>query len=99
MNVSTVSELLDYMETFLNGEDGYSIKYFKQKLKERYSDDIIITTITGKSSIVKQHSFRTYLTVQEWMGNSLLPTEWGWRLQDGMLTPVETDRPIAPDTA
>ena len=60
MNVSTVSELLDYMETFLNGEDGYSIKYFKQKLKERYGDDIIITmSITGKSSIVKQHSFRT----------------------------------------
>ena len=40
------------METFLNGEDGYSIKYFKQKLKECYGDDIIITSITGKSSIV-----------------------------------------------
>ena len=51
----SVSELLDYMETFLNGEDGYSIKYFKQKLKERYGDDIIITSIAGKSSIV---SFR-----------------------------------------
>jgi len=31
----TVSELLDYMETLLNGEDGYFIKYFKQKLKEK----------------------------------------------------------------
>ena len=43
----SVSELLDYMETFLNGEDGYSIKYFKQKLKERYGDDIIITRNAG----------------------------------------------------
>ena len=43
------------MEDFLQGEEGYSIKYFKQKLKEHYGDDIIITSITGKSSTV---SFR-----------------------------------------
>lgn len=50
-----ISVLLEHMETFPQGEDGYSIKYFKQKLKERYGDDIIITSITGKTSIV---SFR-----------------------------------------
>ena len=51
----TVSDLMEHMETFLNGEEGYSLKYFKQKLKERYKDDIIITSLPGKSSIV---SFR-----------------------------------------
>jgi len=46
----------------------------------------------------KQHSYRTYLTVQEWMGNTLPPTDWGWRSQDNTLTPVETDLIVAPDT-
>ena len=50
-----VSDLMKHMETFLNGEKGYSLKYFKQKLKENYKDDIIITSLPGKSSIV---SFR-----------------------------------------
>jgi hypothetical protein len=31
------------------------------------------------------------------MGNTLPPTEWGWRSQDGTLVPVETDKPVAPD--
>jgi len=50
-----VSDLMEHMETFLNGEEGYSLKYFKQKLKDRYKDDIIITSIPGKSTVV---SFR-----------------------------------------
>ena len=32
------------------------------------------------------------------MGNLMEPTEWGWRLENNNLTPIETDRPIAPDT-
>ncbi|KAK4315551.1 hypothetical protein Pmani_013242 [Petrolisthes manimaculis] len=51
----TVCDLMERMETFLNGEEGFSLKYFKQKLKDRYKDDIIITTIHGKASLV---SFR-----------------------------------------
>lgn len=50
------------------------------------------------SAAAKQHSYRTYLTVQQWMGNNLSPTEWGWRSENGTLVPVETDKPVAPDT-
>ena len=50
-----VSELMEYMETFLNGEEGYSLKYFKQKMIEKYGNNFIITSVPGKSSIV---SFR-----------------------------------------
>ncbi|KAG1677086.1 Tyrosine-protein kinase JAK2 [Nymphon striatum] len=32
------------------------------------------------------------------MGNTLPPTEWGCLSHDGTLAPVETDRPVAPDT-
>ena len=44
------------------------------------------------------HSLRTYLQVQQWIGNTLDATKWGWYLQDGTLKPVETDQPAAPDT-
>src|SRR6218665_2017702 len=32
------------------------------------------------------------------MGNTLPPTDWGWRSQEGTLEPLETDIAIAPDT-
>ena len=35
--------------------EGYSLRYFKEKLKERYKNDIVITSLTGKSIVV---SFR-----------------------------------------
>jgi len=28
----------------------------------------------------------------------LQPTEWGWKLENNTLSPVETEHPIAPDT-
>ena len=39
----------------------------------------------------------TYLTVQEWMGRYLQSTDWGWKLED-ILNPIDSDRPIAPET-
>lgn len=44
------------------------------------------------------HSLRTYLQVQQWIGNTPDATKWGWYLQDGTLKPVETDQPASPDT-
>src|SRR6218665_4162543 len=40
----------------------------------------------------KQHSLRTYLTVQ------LNPVEWRWHLRENMMLPVETDQPVAPES-
>ena len=39
---------------FFDGEV-YLLKYFQEKLKERYKNDIFITSFNGKSSVV---SFR-----------------------------------------
>ena len=57
-----------------------------------------LESLPPTSAAAKQHSYGTYLTVQNWMGNSLSPTEWGWRLYDGALEPVETEKPVAPDS-
>jgi len=40
----------------------------------------------------RQHSLRTYLTVQ------LNPVEWEWHLRENMMLPVETDQPVAPES-
>lgn len=46
----------------------------------------------------KQYSFRVYLQVQEWLGNTLSPEHWGWRRgEDGTLEPIKTLDSPAPD--
>ena len=56
-----------------------------------------LESLPPTSAAAEQHSYRTYLTVHEWMGNTLPPTEWGWKLQDSYLEPVTTDMPVAPE--
>ena len=59
-----------------------------------------IQSLPPTSSAAKYHSYRAYFAVQEWMSNSgdLKPIEWGWEMQGGMLSPVLTDKPVAPET-
>ena len=52
--------------------------------------------IPPTSGACKFHSYRAYLTVQQWLGNYHLPTQWGWQYQNGKLVPVFTDREVAP---
>ncbi|KAJ8865980.1 hypothetical protein PR048_033504 [Dryococelus australis] len=48
----------------------------------------------------KQHSLRVYLLTQRWLDDdSLNPAHWGWVRDDGgVLNPVETTYPTAPDS-
>ena len=48
----SVQDLSDHMSMYLDGNEGYSIKHLKTKLKEHYGEDIVITSLNGKSSIV-----------------------------------------------
>lgn len=63
----SLSELLEHMETFLHGEDGYSIQYLEKKLKEHYGNDIIITSIYGKYSIVSFCDTAHRILHEKWM--------------------------------
>ena len=73
------------------------IAYKKAISRTSLSSSFQLAALPPTSAAAKQHSFRTFLTVQEWMGRPLQPTAWGWKLED-ILTPVDTDRPIAPET-
>lgn len=48
------------------------------------------------SAAAKFHSLRVYHQVQEWKGNSLNPEEWGWKVCDGRLVPIQTEKDTAP---
>ncbi|KAG1675935.1 hypothetical protein GQR58_014490 [Nymphon striatum] len=62
------------------------------------SSSFQLASLPPTSAAAKKHSYSNYHTVQEWMGNTLPPIEWGWRSHDGTLVPVETDRPVAPES-
>ena len=55
-----------------------------------------LASLPPTSAAARQHSLRTFLQVQQWLGNELSPTEWGWKIQDTSLLPVTTDLPPAP---
>lgn len=77
--------------------DEFRYTAYKQAISRvSLSSSFQLASLPPTSAAAKQHSFRTYHTVQEWMGRPLQPTAWGWKLED-ILIPVETDHPIAPD--
>ena len=51
----SISELLNYMDRFLDGKEGYTPKHLKTKLLNHFKDNITITSLSGKESVV---SFR-----------------------------------------
>ena len=40
--------------------------------------------------------YRAYLAGQQWIGNTLYPSDWGWQYTDGSLVPLTTDQPVVP---
>ena len=57
------------------------------------SSSFELASLPSTSAVAKQHSYRTYLTVQEWLENKLDPTDWDWRAQEGILTPEKNRQP------
>ena len=75
----------------------------------RYNNQITSKKLTAVSGVelkalpptsdaAKYHSYRAYYQVQQWLGNELPPTEWGWTRisQNENLVPVVKDKPAAP---
>ena len=73
--------------------NNYKKTIAQQSLKMSFK----LASLPPTSAATKQHSFRTYLQIQAWLGNELVATEWGWKSENGKLIPVPTDLPPAPD--
>ena len=57
-----------------------------------------MASLPPTSAAAQQHLYRVYLWVQQWLGHSLPPSEWGWKRDEHTLVAVATDEPAAPQT-
>ena len=74
------------------------IQYSRSVSKASISTVFKLEVLPPTTAAAKFHCYRAYHTVQMWLGNQLDPTGWGWRINStGMLIPIETDKPVAPD--
>ena len=55
-------------------------------------------TLPPTSAATKYHSLRVYHQVQVWKGNEVAvpPEQWGWKVVNGLMVPVLSDLPPAP---
>ena len=72
------------------------ILYTRSVSRSSLSSGFKLESLPPTSAAVKFHSYRAYLAVQQWIGNNLGPTDWGWQHRDGILVPLTTDRPVSP---
>lgn len=72
--------------------------YNRSLSKASLSSTFKLESLPPTSAAAKFHSYRAYHTVQQWIGNNMDPTQWGWKISSsGVLVPIETDKPVAPD--
>ena len=57
-----------------------------------------MASLPPTSAAAQQHSYIVYLPVQQWLGHSLPPSEWGWKKDEHTLVAVATDETAAPQT-
>lgn len=56
-----------------------------------------LASLPPTSAAAREHSLRVYHQVQAWRGNPLVPTEWGWKVENGQHIPTTTMLPPAPN--
>ena len=70
--------------------------YTRSVRRPSLSSGFKLESLPLTAAAAKFHSYRSYLAVQQLVGNNLCPTDWGWQYRDGSLVPLTTDRPVAP---
>ena len=72
--------------------------YTRTLSRSSLSSGFKLESLPPTTSAAMLHSDRAYLAVQQWMGNNLSLTDWGWQYRDGdrdgIMVPVVV--PVAP---
>lgn len=74
--------------------DDLRFHLFQKSLKRTHAK---LESLPPTSAAAAQHSFRCFYQVQFWKGNPLNPEKWGWTRINGLLEPIRTTLPPAPD--
>lgn len=88
------------MVSLFKGRDAEDL----DKLRYQRFKELMITSkkavqpnmLPPTSAAMQQHSLRVYHQIQMWKGNKLDAQKWGWKIQDGRMVPVATDKEPAP---
>ena len=76
--------------------DTLRLEHFYQKVSSCTSF-VQPHTLPPTSSSAKYHSLHVYHQVQQWNGIDMKAEEWGWKVCDGKMLPLQTDLKPAPD--
>ena len=82
----------------IKGKDLDELHLEKYVQKKKVTDFVHPRTMPPKKGGTCNHSEMVYLTVQDWIGRSLDPVQWGWELVDGRYKPVYTYLPAGPQS-
>ena len=74
------------------------LSYNKAIDSSHLSTTFKLESLPPTAAVLRQHSLRVYHAVQQAMGSYLPPTDWGWTKNDGILMPILTENPAAPET-
>ena len=87
-----------YGGTRFNTLDEYIYYAYKRNIAGKsVGAKFTLANLPPTSAAARQHSLRTYLQVQQWLGKDPSPTEWGWKTHNNnLLLPLPTDLPPAP---
>ena len=84
----------------------YGSKKDKKTLHERWFFNIQKSALKGSLKLenlpptegaTKQHAYKSYLQLQQWLGYKKDPTVWGWKERQNVIYPVHTLEPLIPD--
>ena len=101
--IAAGEEALIHLYSGKQGEPGEGIdvlryKRFCEKVAKS-SSFVEPQTLPPTSAATGYHSLRVYFQIQTWKETvgQMKPEEWGWKITDGQLLPVQTHLPAAPE--
>ncbi|CAG9772125.1 unnamed protein product [Ceutorhynchus assimilis] len=78
-------------------DDLQFVKFCNSTATQSLNKKFELACLPPTSDAAAHHSMRVYLQIQDWLGNSLLATTWGWKKHGECLLPVTADKPVAPE--
>ena len=72
-------------------------KYLTLVKNTRNKKQVQLYCLPATSASAHQHLYRAFYQVQAWLGNQLNPEDWGWKLTNNILKPIQTILPPAPE--
>ncbi|KAF4527646.1 hypothetical protein B566_EDAN010870, partial [Ephemera danica] len=86
-----------YNSKELSLNDHRYVQFYRSASSSNLSSQLNLANFPPTSDAAKQHSFRVYYQVQQWLGNDMEPTIWGWKLLNNNLVPISSMQPTVPE--